>query len=90
MTDSKVTDLQDRADVAYEAEDQAWFDALPDADLGVLWGLACAGPMGTGVSYDDEVFDALDKRGWFEKPVSDSSDTTTKGERMTSIEGETT
>lgn len=59
---SKVQMLQQRAQQAYDAEDQAWFDALPETDLGVLWGIACA----EGAPYDDEVYDALEKRAWFD------------------------
>lgn len=61
---SKVSDLQARANKAYDNEDQRWFDALPGTDLGVLWGLACS----EGVAYDDEVYEALDRRGWFDEP----------------------
>jgi hypothetical protein len=59
---SKVSDLQARASEAYDDEDQAWFDRLPETDLGVLWGLACS----EGVAYDDEVYEALAQRGWFD------------------------
>lgn len=63
---SKVSDLQARAAKAYDAEDQRWFDTLPEIDLGVLWGLACS----EGVAYDDEVYEALDRRGWFDEPCN--------------------
>jgi hypothetical protein len=62
VSPSKVQTIQQAAQQAYDREDQAWFDSLPAIDLGVLWGLACT----ESVSYDDEVFDALAKRGWFD------------------------
>jgi len=68
-TKSKVQLLQERAQRAYDDETpdrdqgQAWFDSLPDIDLGVLWGLACS----EGVAYDDEVYEALYRRAWFEE-----------------------
>lgn len=64
VAQSKVQVIEEAADKAYDKEDQAWFDKQPLDVLGVLWGLVCASPMGR--SWDDEVFDALDKRGWFE------------------------
>jgi len=69
MSASKVQTLQQRAQEAYDTDYanqgdvQVWFNSLPDIDLGVLWGLACS----EGVAYDDEVFEALDRRGWFEE-----------------------
>jgi hypothetical protein len=68
VTPSKVQVIEARAAKAYESDNpdrdkvQAWFNALPDVDLGVLWGIACT----QGASWDDEVFEALDQRGWFE------------------------
>jgi hypothetical protein len=68
-TTSKVATLITEADKAYDAVDQAWFEGLPTEDLTALWGVACA----TDVSWDDEVYDALDKRGWFEQAVKSAS-----------------
>ena len=65
---SRVALLMDEADKAYDAQDQAWFDALPTDDLTALWGLACA--TLEGVSYDDEVHDALHRKGWFDREVT--------------------
>lgn len=62
---SKVAALIAEADKAYEAEDQAWFEALPTENLTALWGIACV----TDVSWDDEVYDALAARGWFDQDV---------------------
>lgn len=64
---SKLASLMTAADTAYDAENQAWFEALPTEDLIALW-VACAN-IG-GASWDDEVFDALDKRGWFEAAIT--------------------
>jgi hypothetical protein len=61
---SKAATIIAGADAAYDREDQAWFDALPTESLTLLWGVACA--TLAGASWDDEVFDALAKRGWFE------------------------
>jgi hypothetical protein len=61
---SKAATIIASADAAYDREDQAWFDALPTESLTLLWGVACA--TLAGASWDDEVFDALAKRGWFE------------------------
>jgi hypothetical protein len=60
---SKVQMIEARADKAYLTLDQAWFNALPDIDLGVLWGIACA----QGAAWDDEVYEALAARGFFEE-----------------------
>lgn len=64
---SKLASLMTAADTAYDAENQAWFEALPTEDLTALW-VACA--IIGGASWDDEVFDALDKRGWFEAAIT--------------------
>lgn len=64
---SKITTLQDEADKAYFAQDKGWFESLPTEDLTALWGVACSTEGG---SWDDEVFDALDRRGWFERAVT--------------------
>lgn len=65
---SKVQTIEARAQAAYEREDQAWFDSAPLDHLAVLWGIACA----TGAAWDDEVYDALDKRGWFDEELAAS------------------
>ena len=66
MSDSRMRDLMDQADIAYDNEDQGWFDRLDIEDLTALWGWACAPG---GAQWDDEVFDALDKHGWFGREV---------------------
>lgn len=65
---SKVRDLMTAANTAYDAENTAWFEALPTEDLAALWGVACTSPG--GASWDDEVYDALAERGWFEAEVT--------------------
>lgn len=72
---SKVANLMTAADTAYDAENVAWFEALPTEDLTALWGIACANI--SGASWDDEVYDALDKRGWFEAEGATSTQTVT-------------
>jgi hypothetical protein len=62
MAGSKVRMLMARAEKAYAAENRGWFTALPTADLAALWGVACV----TEAPWDDEVYDALAARGWFE------------------------
>lgn len=57
--------LQAEADKAYDAEDQSWFDSQSTEDLAALWALCCN--IETMPSYDDEVYDALAKRGYFDK-----------------------
>ena len=52
------------ADAAYEREDQGWFYAQPLDTLTFLWGIACASV--SGASWDDEVYDALAARNWFD------------------------
>lgn len=66
-TPSKIAALQNAADTAYDAENVAWFEALPTEDLTALWGIACAHV--SGASWDDEVYDALAERGWFDVEV---------------------
>lgn len=65
---SKVAQIQTLADAAYDRDDRQWFYNAPLDYLCVLWGIACANPF--GASWDDEVFDALAERGWFEKEVT--------------------
>ena len=67
---SKVAALVAEAEKAYEAENLAWFEAQPTEDLTALWGVACAAEA----SWDDEVFDTLAARGWFEQPVKTMSE----------------
>jgi hypothetical protein len=64
VTVSKAATIIASADAAYDREDQAWFDALPTESLTLLWGVACANI--SGASWDDEVYDALAERGWFD------------------------
>lgn len=66
---SKIAALQNAADKAYDAENVAWFEALPTEDLTALWGVCCANI--NGASWDDEVYDALYPRGWFEAEVAE-------------------
>lgn len=63
----KSAALMADAGAAYDREDRAWFYALPTDRLAFLWGVACANP--TGTAWDDEVYDALAERGWFEGDV---------------------
>lgn len=73
----KMVALDLEARKAYDAEDQPWFDALPTEDLAALWGSICVlTDVATAVprsvtmpAYDDEVYEALAARGWFEAPV---------------------
>jgi hypothetical protein len=61
-TKGKLQQIQERAQTAYDAEDINWFRDQPLSHLAVLWGACCA----EGAAYDDEVYDALDERHWFE------------------------
>jgi hypothetical protein len=61
-TVSKVSQIEARAQKAYDAEDRQWFYEAPLDHLTLLWGICCA----TGAAYDDEVYDALADRGWFD------------------------
>lgn len=60
MVDTVV--LLNSAQLAYEAEDQSWFNAQPIEALAFLWGIACSSD---GASWDDEVHDALYAKGFF-------------------------
>jgi hypothetical protein len=64
-TVSKVATITASADAAYDKDDREWFYNAPLDHLAVLWGIACANI--SGASWDDEVFDALAARGWFEE-----------------------
>lgn len=64
-TKSKIQVLEQRAQVAYDKDDRRWFYDQPLANLTALWGVACA----AGAAWDDEVFDALAERGWFDEEV---------------------
>jgi hypothetical protein len=61
---SKAQVLLADATAAYDREDQAWFNAAPTDTLAFLWGIACADV--SGAAWDDEVYDALASRGWFD------------------------
>jgi hypothetical protein len=62
---SKVQAIEARAQAAYDQDDRKWFYDAPLDHLAVLWGIACANL--SGASWDDEVFDALAERGWFDE-----------------------
>lgn len=62
---SKIAQLEAAADVAYDKEDLAWFAAQPTENLTALWALCCVDVAGR--AWDDEVYDALAPRGWFEE-----------------------
>ena len=57
--------LLDGAEAAYDREDQGWFDALSTEDLAALWAIAC--DIFNPVAWDDEVYEALAPRGYFER-----------------------
>jgi hypothetical protein len=61
---SKAQVLLTDAMAAYDREDQGWFDAAPTDVLAFLWGIACSDV--SGAAWDDEVYDALATRGWFD------------------------
>lgn len=63
-TKPKTAVLLDDAMAAYDREDQEWFNALPTESLTFLWGIACADV--SGAAWDDEVYDALAPRGYFD------------------------
>lgn len=52
------------AEEAYDRQDQAWFDAQSTEDLAMLWAIAC--DIERGGAWDDEVYEALAKRGHFD------------------------
>lgn len=56
---AQYPDLVSAAEAAYDRQDDAWFDALTVEDLEILMPIAAA--IG---SYDDEVFDALARKGY--------------------------
>lgn len=62
---SATTTLTARADAAYDAEDRDWFYAQSTEDLVALWALCC--DIETMPSYDDEVYDALASRNYFQE-----------------------
>lgn len=56
--------IEQRADEAYAAEDRDWFYAQSTADLATLWALCC--DIERMPAYDDEVYDALAARHFFD------------------------
>lgn len=56
---------QEAADAAYDGQDQAWFDALSTEVLVAMWELCC--DIERCPSWDDEVYEALYKRGHFKE-----------------------
>lgn len=65
--DTKTKTLNDGAEAAYDREDRAWFTALTTEDLETLWAQVSGPNLFTPAGpWDDEVFDALAERGWFE------------------------
>lgn len=57
--------LERDADAAYDREDQAWFNAQTTEALTALWEIACD-IINRGAAWDDEVYEALAARGFFE------------------------
>jgi hypothetical protein len=57
-------EIMAEAEAAYDREDQGWFDALPTETLAAMWVLCC--DLATMPSWDDEVYEALYPRGYFE------------------------
>ena len=63
-----MSSLNERADAAYERQDREWFYALPTEDLEALWAQVSGPNLFTPAGpWDDEVYDALAERGWFEE-----------------------
>ena len=59
--------LVDAANDAYDRQDQGWFFAQSTDALVTLWNLVAGINMFTPAGpFDDEVYDALDARGWFD------------------------
>lgn len=56
--------LLTEAEAAYKDEDQEWFNRLPTETLTELWERCCN--IYTMPSWDDEVYDALAARGYWE------------------------
>lgn len=52
------------AEAAYDREDQGWFNSQTTEALSFLWSIAC--DITLGASWDDEVYEALALRGFFE------------------------
>src|SRR3982750_827185 len=52
------------AERAYDRQDQEWFNALSTETLAAMWALCT--DIGTLPSWDDEVYEALYPRGYFE------------------------
>lgn len=59
---SRVAGLMVDAAKAYDREDSDWFARQPTDALAALWGAACVSEY----AWDDEVYDELDRRGWFD------------------------
>ena len=53
------------AERAYDRQDQDWFNALSTETLAAMWVLCC--DIATMPSWDDEVYEALYPRGFFEE-----------------------
>ena len=52
------------ANLAYDMQDQAWFNGQSTDDLVILWQIACDLANG-GAVWDDEVYEALADRDYF-------------------------
>ena len=63
-TRSYADHVLDAAQAAYDRQDPQWFCRLPTEHLTFLWGVACSA---SGLECDDEVYDALAERGFFEE-----------------------
>lgn len=67
---SENTVLFAAADTAYLADDDAWFEALSEAELVTLWASVSGENMSFGKgggAWDDEVYEALASKGWFDR-----------------------
>ena len=66
MTNDLLSDaVMAEADAAYEREDREWFNALPTETLAAMWARCC--DIESMPSWDDEVYDALHPRGYFDQ-----------------------
>lgn len=64
LSNDDLAKLRHDADEAYDYRDDEWFENRSDLELLLLWAHCTAN---VDINWDDEVYDALEARGFFDQ-----------------------